>query len=115
MTGLAAYAGYRVTRLLDPGTGVAEGRTTATFVILIVSLWSVGVLARPLSGWKLALVTSLAGVAAVVAAVPAIGRAAFLLTTTPLDLAVAGVVGIGGVGFVELTHRAVAASARPSP
>ncbi len=109
VTGLAAYAGYRLTRLLDPGTGVAEGRTTATFVILIISLWTVGVLARPLSGWKLALVTSLAGVAAVAATVPAIGQTAFLLSTTPLDLAVAGVVGVAGVGFVELTHRAVAA------
>ena len=115
VTGLAAYAGYRVTRLLDPGTGVAEGRTTATFVILIVSLWSVGVLARPLSGWKLALVTCLVGVAAVVAAVPAIGRTAFLLTTTPLDLAVAAVVGIAGAVFVELTHRAVAAGTSRLP
>ena len=114
VTGLAAYAGYRITRLLNPATGVAEGRTTATFVILIVSLWSVGVLARPLSGWKLALISSLAGVAAVIAAVPAIGRAAFLLTTTPLNLVVAGVVGVGGAGFVELTHRAVAASIRRS-
>lgn len=114
VTGLAAYAGYRVTRLLDPGAGVAEGRTTATFVIVIVSLWSVAVLARPLNGWKLALVTTLAGVAAVIAAVPPIGRTAFLLTTTPLDLAVAGVVGIAGVGFVEITHRAVAAMTQPS-
>ncbi len=110
VTALSAYAGYRVTRLLDPAAGVAEGRTTATFVILIVSLWSVAVLARPLSGWKLALVSSLAGIAALVAAVPAIGRTVFLLTTTPLDLAVAGVVGVGGAAFVELTHRAVAAA-----
>ncbi|MCW2709089.1 MAG: ctpE [Frankiales bacterium] len=118
VTALAAYAGYRVTRLLDPGPGVAEGRTTATFVILIVSLWSVGVLARPLSRWKLALVSALAGLAAAVAAVPAIGRTAFLLTTTPLDLAVAGVVGIGGVVFVEVTHRAVTAltgGSHPAP
>ena len=117
VTGLAAYAGYRLTRLLDSRAGVAEGRTTATFVILIISLWTVGVLARPLSGWKLALVASLAGVAAVAASVPAIGRTAFLLSTTPVDLAVAGVVGVAGVGFVELTHRAVAAGTqgwRPS-
>lgn len=112
VTGLAAYAGYRLTRLLDSRAGVAEGRTTATFVILIISLWTVGVLARPLSGWKLALVASLAGVAAVAASVPAIGRTAFLLSTTPVDLAVAGVVGVAGVGFVELTHRAVAAGTK---
>ena len=109
VTGLAAYAGYHLTRLLGPRAGVAEGRTTATFVILIISLWSVGVLARPLSGWKLALVGSLAGIATTVAAVPAIGRTAFLLTTTPLDLAVAVAVGVGGIGFVEITHRTVAA------
>jgi cation-transporting ATPase E len=112
VTAFAAYTGYRVTRLLDPGAGVAEGRTTATFVILIVSLWSVGVLARPLTGWKLALVSSLAGLGAVVAAVPAIGRSAFLLTTTPLGLAIAGTVGAAGAAFVEVTHRAVAAGER---
>ena len=109
VTGASAYIGYRATRFLDSGAGVPEGRTTATIVVLIVSLWTVAVLARPLTGWKLALVAALGGAAAVVVAVPAIGHGLFLLSTTPQDLTVAGAVGIGGALLVEIAHRAVAA------
>ena len=109
VTAAAAYAGYRVTRLLAPGKDVAEGQTTATFVIVIVSLWTVAVLARPLDGWKVGLVGALSLAAGVIAFVPAIGHRAFLLTTNPLDLALAAAVGAGGAVFVEVTHRAVTA------
>jgi cation-transporting ATPase E len=109
VTGLAAYAGYRITRLLDPGSGVAEGRTTATYVVMIVSLWTLVVLARPLTGWKLLLVACLAGAGVVVALVPAVGTGLLLVTTTPLDLALAGAIGAAGSLFVEITHRAVVA------
>ena len=71
--GVAAYIGYRATRLLDSGAGVAGGRTTATLVVLIISLWTLLVLARPLAGWKLALVAAMAGIVAVVVAVPRTG------------------------------------------
>ena len=107
VTAIAAYAGYRITRLLDSGKGVAEGRTTATFVVIAVSLWTVGVLARPLNRWKLTLVGSLATAAIVVAAVPVLGRGAFLLVTTPLDLALAVGIALPGVALVELAHRAL--------
>jgi cation-transporting ATPase E len=107
ITGVAAFAGYRLTRLLDPDNGVAEGRSTATFVVLLVSLWSVGVLARPLNGWKLGLVASLAACAAAAAWLPVVSRDLFLLTTTPLDLAVATVVGVTGAAAVEAVHRAL--------
>jgi cation-transporting ATPase E len=109
VTGASAYLGYRMTRLLDSGAGVPEGRTTATIVVLIVSLWTVVVLSRPLTGWKLALVAALAATMAVVVAVPAIGHGLFLLSTTQLDVSVAVVVGIAGAAFVEITHRTVAA------
>jgi len=50
VTGVAAYVGYRATRLLESNAGVPEGRTTATLIVLIVSLWTLLVLARPLAG-----------------------------------------------------------------
>jgi cation-transporting P-type ATPase E len=115
VTGVSVYLGYRTTRFLTSGAGVAEGRTTAMIVGLIVSLWTVVVLARPLTGWKVGLVAATGGVVAVVVTVPAIGRGLFLLSTTPLDLAVAGVVGIAGAVFVEITHRAVAAGLYGGP
>jgi cation-transporting ATPase E len=103
----AAYVGYRTARWLDPGGGVAGGRTTATLVVLVVSLWTLLVLARPLKGWKLALVAVMAGVAALVVAVPALGNGIFLLSPTPLRVGVALAVGAAGAVLVELSYRAV--------
>jgi len=114
VTGLSAYLGYLATRLLDAAAGVPEARTTATIVVLIVSLWTVVVLARPLTGWKLGLVAVLAGAAALVVAVPAIGEGLFLMSITALDVGVAAGVGAAGALCVELTHRAVTFRARRS-
>ena len=36
VTGAAAYVGYRATRLIESGADVADGRTTATLIVLIV-------------------------------------------------------------------------------
>jgi cation-transporting P-type ATPase E len=107
VTGAAAYLGYWLTRLLDPAAGVAGGRTTATITVLIVSLWVLVVLARPLTGWKLLLVASMAGIVAVIIAVPALATDIFLLYPTPLRLGLAAALGAGGALMVELSYRAV--------
>ena len=112
--GVAAYIGYRATRLLDAGAGVAEGRTTATLVVLIISLWTLLVLARPLAGWKLALVAAMAGIVAVVVAVPPLAHGVFLLDITPLRLLIAAVIGAAGAVLVELSYQAVALAVRLS-
>ena len=112
--GVAAYIGYRATRLLDSGAGVAGGRTTATLVVLIISLWTLLVLARPLAGWKLALVAAMAGIVAVVLAVPALAHGVFLLDITPLRLLIAAVIGAAGAVLVELSYQAVALAVRLS-
>lgn len=85
-TGLAAYAGFRLTRLFDASAGVDGGRTTATLIVLIVSLWTVLVLARPLTGWKLGLVATMAGVVALIVTVPALATDVFLLHPTPMRI-----------------------------
>jgi cation-transporting ATPase E len=112
VTGISAYLGYRATRLLDAGAGVAAGRTTATLVVLIISLWTLLVLARPLAGWKLALVASMAGLVAFVVAVPALAHGVFLLDITPLRLLIAAVIGAAGAVLVELSYQAVALAVR---
>jgi cation-transporting ATPase E len=112
ITGVAAYLGYRTTRLMETSATVADGRTTATLVILIVSMWTLIILARPLAGWKLALVATMIGVVALIVAVPALGHSIFLLNVTWLRLAVAGVIGAGGAFLVELSYRAVALMTR---
>ncbi len=105
--GAAAYVGYRLARFLDSSGGVAGGRTTATLVVLIVSLWTLLVLARPIKGWKLALVAVMAGAAATIVAVPALGHGIFLLSPTPLRVGIAAAIGAGGALLVELSYRAV--------
>jgi cation-transporting ATPase E len=106
ITGLSAYVGYGATRLLGGGASVAEGQTSAAIVVLIVSTWTVGVLARPLTGAKLLVVGALAASVTLLVAVPAIGRSLFLITDTSLDLTVAILVGAAGAFLVECVHRA---------
>ena len=115
VTGVAAYVGYRATRLMEDGATVAEGRTTATLVVLIVSMWTLLILARPLAGWKLALVATMIGVVAFIVAVPPLGHGIFLLDTTWMRLGVAAVIGAGGAFLVELSYRAVALVHRRTP
>ncbi|MEO6886393.1 MAG: cation-translocating P-type ATPase [Jatrophihabitantaceae bacterium] len=114
VTGTGAYLGYQATRLLDGAAGVAEARTTATLIVLIVSLWTLVVLARPLSGWKLTLVATMAVGVAVIVSIPPLGHGIFLLDVTPLRLTIAGILGTGGALLVELTHRSISLLVRMS-
>jgi cation-transporting ATPase E len=106
--GLAAYAGFWVTRLLDPSAGVDGGRTTATLVVLIVSLWTVLVLARPLTGWKLALVATMTAVVALIVAVPALATNVFLLHPTIPRILISVAIGAAACLLVEGSYRTVA-------
>jgi cation-transporting ATPase E len=113
--GLAAYAGFRLTRLLDPSAGVEGGRTTATLVVLIVSLWTLLVLSRPLAGWKLALLAAMSGTAALTVAVPALATNVFLLHPSPERILLAVAIGSVGCLLVELVTRIRAGTEVPVP
>jgi cation-transporting ATPase E len=110
--GVGAYAGYRVTRLLDHTAGVDGGRTTATLVALIAALWTLLILCRPLAGWKLALVAGMGGVAAVAVAIPPIATGLLLLHPTPLRVLIAAIAGASAAALIEITTR-VQAYERP--
>jgi cation-transporting ATPase E len=105
---VAAYLGYRTTRLFESGAGVEEARTTATMVVLIVSLWTLLVLARPLSTWKLGLFVTLVALVTLAVLFPPLAHGVLLLDVTPQRLVVAGAIGATGAFLVELAHRAVA-------
>lgn len=105
--GGVAYAGYRLTRFFDHTAGVTGGRTAATLIVVIVSLWTLLILARPLAGWKLALVASMAGAAAFAIAIPGIATGLLLLHPTPLRVLIAAIAGAGGAVLVELSHQAL--------
>ena len=105
VTGLAAYAAYRATRLLEDGAGVDEARTTATITVLIVSLWTLMVLARPVKTWKLALVLSMALIVVLVVAVPPLAHGILLFEVTPQRILVAMIAGGIGALLVEVASR----------
>jgi cation-transporting ATPase E len=89
---------------------VDGGRTTSAVAVLIISLWTLLVLARPLAGWKLALVATMAAAVALVVAIPGLAHL-FLLEPTLLRLGIAGAVGAGGAVLVEIAYRTVAFAA----
>ena len=105
ITGASAYAGYAACRWMQPAAGVEGARTTATFVVLVVGLWTLVILARPLHAWKIGLIATMAGSAVAVAAIPAIGAEIVLLQVTPQVLMIAGVLGAGGALLVEISSR----------
>ncbi|MFQ1002432.1 HAD-IC family P-type ATPase [Modestobacter sp. SSW1-42] len=106
LTGAAAYAGYAVTRWTVPEVGPAGARTTATVVVLLVALWTLGVLARPLTRGKALLLALMAGLACLCVAVPAVARSIVLLEVSVPTLTIGLAVGAGGALLVELAHRA---------
>jgi cation-transporting ATPase E len=114
ITGAGAYLGFAVARSVDPTAGVAGARTTATIVVLIVALWTLGILARPLHPWKVALVLAMAGIAALVVAVPALGEGIVLLRVTPEVVLIAVVLGAAGALLVEISSHLFRASPAPS-
>ncbi|GAA3458128.1 HAD-IC family P-type ATPase [Saccharothrix longispora] len=101
VVGLGAFAGDLLIRSLDPGGGWVAGQTVATVVVLVASLWVLSVLARPLNGWKLALLGALVGIVAVVLLVPALASGVFLLDVTPQRLLVGVAVGAVAAALVE--------------
>ena len=91
---------------------VRGARTTGTLIVLVILLWTLLVLARPLAGCKPALVTTMTGVAAMIVAVPALGTGVFLLNPAPLPLLVEAVAGAAGATLAEVSCRAAALATR---
>ncbi len=109
---IAAFVGYEIIRHIDDTAGVNGGRTVATLVVLICALWTLLTIARPLAGWKVAMVGAIVGVVAIIVAVPAFATDIFLLHPTPQRVLVAVITGVVGAVLVEIAHRAVSADAR---
>ncbi|MCZ2860616.1 HAD-IC family P-type ATPase [Blastococcus sp. VKM Ac-2987] len=113
VTGAAAYAGYATTRWLDAGGGVAAARTTATLVVAAVALWTLVVLARPLTAAKAWLVAAMAAIAGLVVAVPPLGEGVVLLDLSVQGAVVAGAISVPAAVLVELAARRGGLSAGP--
>ncbi len=102
ITGLAVFAAYLVARV--EGFGPDERKTAATIAALVVALWVLTVLARPLNIWKTVLVASMSAIAVGAIAIPSFQGA--LELSVPLTL-LPQVVGLGAAGAfaVEILAR----------
>lgn len=105
LIGLMAYAAYRLARLVEAGSTVAAARSAATITVMILGLWVLVILARPLSGWKRALVAAMTAVATFVVIVPNVGTRIFLLEPSWLGFLVATLAALVGGLLIEVTRR----------
>ncbi|MBV9592478.1 MAG: HAD-IC family P-type ATPase [Actinobacteria bacterium] len=107
ITGVAAYLGYQAVRVFESHPDVAAARTAAALVVLVVSLYTLLVLARPLKPWKLGLVVLMAGAVALIAVIPPLAHGVFLLDLSVGRVSVAIVLGVAGAVLVEVAYRTV--------
>ncbi len=115
---IAAFAAYSLARAEDVAPD--EARTSATVALVVVALWVLVVLARPLRAWKVALITGMAAAFGVALAVPWIRH--FFVLEIPVEvLPQALAIGAAGAFVVELVGRRALDSApagggsRPRP
>ncbi|MGY1782546.1 HAD-IC family P-type ATPase [Geodermatophilus sp. SYSU D01036] len=105
VTGGVTYAAYALTRQLQPDGGVPAARTAALLTVLVVALWTVLVLARPLTPGRVALVAAMAAVVVLVLAVPVLREDVLLLDLTATTLLLGAGLGALGALLVELVSR----------
>ncbi|MFF0267249.1 HAD-IC family P-type ATPase [Kribbella sp. NPDC004536] len=112
VTAVCAFAGYWLVRVFDPGASVAEARTVTTVVVLVVSLWTLSIQARPFRLWKAGLVAAMAVLAATAVLVPPIGHGIFLLEVTPRRVLGALAMGAVGIALIEVVRAVLSPRAR---
>ena len=95
----ATYAAYELART-EPGVSVDEARTVATLVLCATGLWILGILARPLTGPRRALVATMAAGLAGTLVVPQ-ARTFFALDLPPAVVLFAGM-GIAALAALAL-------------
>ncbi len=106
---VATFGAYATARV-GAGVGLDESRTTATLVLLVVGLWILVMLARPITGWRASLVTWMVGAFAVILVVPDL-RDFYALDLPEWDALVWGVLvavlalAILEVGWTATQHR----------
>jgi cation-transporting P-type ATPase E len=67
----ATFGSYAFARNVQ-GVDLVEARTTATLVLLVVGLWILEIIARPITPYRAALVASMAAIVVLILAVPAL-------------------------------------------
>ena len=97
---IATFVSY-ATALREDSLGVAVARTNATLVLLIVTLWLVAILARPLRQGRLAMLLTLVTLAVTSFAVRASRRYFDLHLGSPAVLAEAALIALAAAVLIE--------------
>jgi cation-transporting ATPase E len=98
---IATFSGYAMASS-QPGVQLVEERTMAVIVLFLVGLWVLGILARPLSRWKAALLVGVSTAFVVILATPGIREFFDLhLPSTVVSLAGIGVAAVA-IAVLEL-------------
>ncbi|MGW6005754.1 HAD-IC family P-type ATPase [Oerskovia enterophila] len=90
---------------LRPLVGTGDARSASTLVLIGVSLWVVGIQARPLNGWKVLLIAALAACAALAVAVPWVRDFFALQVPTAQEAVVITVAVLVGWVAIEAVYR----------
>jgi cation-transporting ATPase E len=104
-----AYTAFSLTRHILPHASVADARTSTALAVLVVCLWTVSLIARPINGWKVLLISGLVTVAVVIVLTPMLGHGIFLFTGIVSWHQAAVIAGLGLVGgvLVSVIYRVV--------
>ncbi len=107
----ATFGGYAMSAS-QPGVTLVEERTMAVIVLFLVGLWVLGILARPMTPWKLGLLAAVSSAFLVLMALPSMRTLFDLhLPTVVVFLAGIGVAAIA-IAVLELGWQAVGWSRR---
>ncbi len=96
------FVGYVVARAQNIPRD--QARAAATVVVMVIGLWVLVLLARPLAGWKLALVATMGGLFAVAMVTPT-GRKQFALAAPTVCLLSSIAIGAGAAALVTLVWK----------
>ena len=104
VVGVTTMTSYLVARH-QPDLNLDQQRTAALITLFIVALWVLAILARPLNGWRLAMVGTMAGAFVTALVIPPV-RSYFDLPA-PTDAMTLAAIGIGAIaaGLLELGWR----------
>jgi cation-transporting P-type ATPase E len=86
----ATFSSYAIARNIQD-VSLTEARTTATLVLLVVGLWVLAILARPITPFRAALVGAMVGIFVLVLALPR-AREFYALNLPPADALVGGII-----------------------
>ena len=100
---IAVYAAYAIAR--DDGAPTSEARTVAIIVLLIIGLYVLFVLARPMTGYRAALVAAMIGLSVGAILIPPARDLIDLRLPSAELIALALGFGIGGSVAIALVNR----------